>query len=346
MQPSPTHRTLAFVLALLAGAALSACGGRQVRPPPDTFLVDAPVETGDRELDARVARAREIAELDPADFQALRKSVAAVGDGAHVETMMRHVLGKGDVDEALSILRAWAEATSYAEPAMANYLDLALGTDRLEECIVGTDEFLEAHEDHPFLLLIRGVCLQRFGRPDAGAAALYSGMAKIETLGGFTGVLERELGVATTPTQLSEIAQFQNRLGLIDYMTEFSVLGHVLVRHASGLTVEDAPPDPRLMDLGGITSSEVERIFTSRREAFRHCQLMYKKRRKIPGGRLVVHLTIRRDGSPGTIERVRDTFEVEEIPACIEEQIGHLWFPPPRYGKAVLLERDFRMLGD
>ena len=346
MPSSTSNHTLVIILLLAIGAGMSACAGRQVRPPPDCFLPDAPILTGDADLDARVARAREIAELQPAEYQALRKSVAAVGSAENVETMVLHVLGNGDAEEALAILWAWTEATNFSEAAMATYLDLAIGTDRAEECIVASDKFLAVHDDHPFLLLLRGLCLRDYGRPEAGAASLHAGMGGIEALGGFSGVLERELGIARSETEIPALGLLQDRLGLMDYMTRFSVLGHVVVRHATGMSVEQAAADPRLMDLGGVTSDEVDRIFATRRDSFRHCQLLAKKRRKVPGGRLVIRLTIRRDGSPGEIERVRNTFESEEIPACIEEQIGYMWYLPPRYGKAVVTERDFRMLGD
>ena len=287
MPSSTTNHTLVIVLLLVFGAGMSACAGRQVRTPPDCFLPDAPVLTGDAVLDARVARARKIAELQPADFQALRKAAAAVGSAEDVETMVLHVLGNGDVEEALAILWAWAEATNFSESAMATYLDLAMGTDRAEECIVASDKFLAVHDDHPFLLLLRGLCLQGYGRPDAGAASLHQGMGGIDALGGFSGVLERELGITRSETEIPALGLLQDRQGLMDYMTQFSVLGHVVVRHATGMTVEQAVVDPRLMELGGVTSDEVDRIFATRRDSFRHCQLLAKKRRKIPGLSLI-----------------------------------------------------------
>ncbi len=333
-------------LGLGLGLAFGACGGRKVRQPPDVFLPDAPIDTGDPKIDGRAARAREIAELTSADIQALRKSLAAVGSAEHVETLVLHELGSGDVDGALDLLAKWAVATQYSEDAMASHLDLAIGAEQYEDCIAASDQYLVVHEDHPFLMLIRGYCLEHYGRPRAAAEMYYGGMGGIETIGGFTGVMERELGLTKSLTDLPPLAVHNDRVALLEYMTRYNVLGHVVMRHVTGLSVEAAPPDPRLIDLGGITTTEVDRIFTSRRDAFRHCQLLSKHRRKIPGGRLVLHLTIRRDGSPGNVERVRDTFEVQEIPACIEEQISHLWFPPPRYGKAVITEQDFRMLGD
>lgn len=339
------HR-LQIPLLLLLGLGTAACGGRKVRQPPDSFLVDAPVDTGDVELDGRAARARDVAQMTAEDVQALRKSLAARGDASYVDTLALYHLGNGQIDDAMELLGKWVEATSYSEAAMASYLDLALGTDRLEECITACDQYLVEYEAHPYLLLLRGLCLERYDRPKAAGEMYYSGMGGIETLGGFSGVLERELGLSPPVHQQSEASIFQERVALIEHLSEFNVLGHVLVRHLSDLSVEDAPADPRLVDLGGITTGEVDRIFNSRRDAFRHCQLLSKHRRKIPGGRLLIHLTIQRDGSPGEIDRVRDTFEVQEIPACIEDQISHLWFPAPRYGKAVKTEQDFRMLGD
>ncbi len=346
MTPSPWAPRLQIPLVLLLGLAIAACGGRKVRTPPDSFLPDAPVDTGDVQLDSRAARARQVATLDSGDVQALRKSLSVRGAPETVDTLALYHLGNGQIDEALQLLEKWVEATSYSEAAMASYLDLTLGADRVEECITAVDQYLVRYEAHPYLLLLRGLCLERYDRPQTALEMYISGLGGIDSLGGLTGVLERELGLNPPVNAPSEATVLQDRLALIDKMSEFNVLGHVLVRHVGGLTVEEAPADPRLVALGGITTEEVDRIFASRREAFRHCQLLSKHRRKIPGGRLVVHLTIRRDGSPGAVERVRDTFEVQEIPACIEEQISHLWFPAPRYGKAVKTEQEFRMLGD
>ena len=333
------------ILVAVFASVIAGCGGRQVRTPPDSFLAGAPVETGDPDLDRRVARARETAALEPAEVQALRKVVAAEGRRESVETLVLHLVGRGDVDGALETLLTWTRGGGYREAPMASYLDLALGAGRLEECIQATDEFLGVHEEHNFLLLVRGLCLKKYGHPRAAAELYRSGMDGFEGLRGFTGVLERELGLVHQP-DLPAVALQQDRLALMDYMTRTNVMGHVLVRHAIGMTAEDFAFDPRLIDLGGISSDEIARIFASRRDAFRHCQLMNKQGRKVPGGRLVLHLTIRRDGSPGDIDRLRDTFENTAVPACLEEQISNLWFPPPRYAKAVRYEHDFRMIAD
>ena len=161
-----------------------------------------------------------------------------------------------------------------------------------------------------------------------------------------TGTLERELGLAGIPEGIRADAVTRERLGLLDILAQVNLVGHVALRHRNDVALDDRPIEPRLAELGGVTTAELDRIFLSRRDAFRHCQLLSRKRRKIPGGRLVIRLTVAADGSPGEIEHLRDTFEVDATPACLDEQVLNMWFPQPRYGKSMDHEQDFRMPGD
>ena len=344
---SRPRASIAIAALLIAGLALSGCPRKKELTPPPGFLPGAPIETGDDALDARVKRARQVAELTDEELRTLEKGVQArKGGDEAISIMVSWLLGQGNVNGALRVLAAWTIDDKYSKRAMATYLDLSLGADNLEDCISATDEFLGVHEDDPYLYLVRGLCLQRLGRPQTAFDAYVEGMKGIGTLGGLTGVLERELGLSRTMIELTPLAREQEKLALAQSLTEKDVIGHVLARHLLKLDAEQLPPDPRLLDLGGVSREEIDLVFASRRDAFRHCQLMYGKGKKLPGGRLTLHVTIGRTGAPVKMERVSNSFEVEEVPACLEGQVGNLWFPPPRYGKAVLYERKFKMSGD
>lgn len=318
------------------------CRHKDLTPPP-TFLPDAPIVTGDEELDRRIAHAQAVAAMPDEDVAALRKKVGAGrASEEQLNLLVQYFLAKGNIVAALSMLESWADATGFAERPMATYLDLCLGTEHVEDGIAAVDQYLAKYEEQPFLLLIRGMLLVQYGQNRAAGEAFNRAMRKIDTLRGLTGALERLTGLASS-ADVPAATLLNERLELLTSMSETGALGHVAARHLAGFDVEDAAPDRRLLDLGGVRTADVDAVFASRPEAFRHCQLMHKKGKNIPGGRLVLHLKIERDGSPGPMKRVRSTFDEEEVPACLEEQVSHLWFPPPRYGQAVVYEREFRM---
>ncbi len=344
----PIPRLLATLLIPVLGAVLfGACASRQVRQAPPGFEAGAPIATGDEALDARVARARRLAELDDAGMSTLRKSASSTKGGQEASfDLAAAYLARGDFGSALDALMRRVEATHHGDTAMAAYIDVAIGADRLEDCITGTDSFLQVYRDSPWLHIARGVCLERFRRMPPARNAYAQGMSNVGPISGYTGTLERELGLAPDPENVSGDALYKERLALLDALAEESLVGHVALRHLTGVQPDELPIDRRLLPLGGVTTAEIDAVFASRRGAFRHCQLLSAERRSIPGGRLVTHLTISRDGSPRDIEHVRSTFDVEEIPACLDQQTLNLWFPQPRYGKAIRYEREFRMAGD
>jgi len=305
------------------------------------------VITGDEALDERVARARRLAGLDSRALVRLRDDFTADPTNEDLlADVVQAQLGRGNVNGALGVMRGWVVATDHSERAVASYLDLALGADRAEDCVRATDDYLDARPGNPWLHLARGVCLERYRRQDAATAAYITSLRTIGSLEGHTATLERELGLSqdnlSVPTQML----LRERIKLLQTVARRSVIGHAVLRHVAVVSVEDLPHDPRLLDLGGVTADEMDRIFLSRREVFRHCQLEHSTRRSMPSGRLVLRVTIDRNGQPTATERTRDSFEVDEIPACIEAQVLNLWFPQPRYGAGLVVERDFRMLGD
>jgi len=337
----------ALTLVAAASLALTACGPRQVRQAPPGFLPDDPILTGDEALDARVARARSVATLSDGDISGLRKSATAGVVGQDVVFVLAMAyLGRDDSEAAVDILRRWIELDDYGELAMAAFVDVALGAGYYQECIDSLDELLRQQPDNPWLHIARGVCHEQAGEGPMARYAYEQGMARIDAFGGHTGTLELELGLVRPPEHIPSSALHRERLALIGVLAQVNLVGHVALRHRTGVPLDELPLEPRLAELGGVTEAELDRIFLSRRDAFRHCQLLSKKRRKIPGGRLVVNVTVRGDGSPGDIEHVRSTFEVSAIPACLDEQIHNMWFPQPRYGRAIEYEYDFRMPGD
>ena len=343
-----SSRLFAAILVTVLGALLfSACASRQVRQAPPGFEAGAPIFTGDEALDARVARARRLTEIDEAELAALHKAASSTRNGQQATFDLAAVyLARGDVGSALEALMRWAEVSDHSDTAMAAYIDVAIGADRLEDCITGTDSFLQVHRGHPWVFIARGVCLEKFNRMAPARNAYIQGLGNVRTIGGHTGTLEREIGLTAPPENVTEDALYKDRLALLDVLAAESLVGHVALRHRTEVQPDEVPIDRRLSPLGGITTAEIDRIFAGRSDAFRHCQLLSAGKRTIPGGRLVTHLTISRDGSPRDIEHVRSTFDVEEVPACLDQQTLNLWFPQPRYGKAVRYEREFRMAGD
>ncbi len=340
--PSTLPPFVALVVAV--GLLLPACAGRRQMEPPPCFAPDAPILTGDANLDRRIAEAQRAARLSDDDIQrTIKKMEAGRGTVDELAEVVRAFLGRGNVAAALEMVNRWVEWTRYSDPAMATYLDLAFGTEHYEDGLNAIDRYLTVHEDDPYLVLTRGVLLRRFGRPRIALDSFVTALQGISSLAGLSGILEREVGLDDLGIAIDEHILLNERLQLIETMGSRSIVGRVAVRHLVGIDEETLPPDPRLLDLGGVRTEEVDAVFASRREAFRHCQLMYAKGRKIPGGHLVLHVKIAADGSPSAIKRVRDTFDVQEVAACLEEQTSHLWFPQPRYGRPVLYERDFRM---
>jgi Flp pilus assembly protein TadD len=305
------------------------------------------VLTGDEALDARVDRTRRIATISDADLSTLRKSAASTwgGQDAVFELAATH-LAHGDANTALSVLRRWAEETGYEDTAVAAFVDVAIGSDHIEDCITGTDAFLQARPEDPWLFIARGVCLERLQRVRPSFNAYAEGLRLVGIMAGQTGNLEIELGLTARPPNIPDEAWSKERHELLTVLARASLVGHVALRHRMGIEPDAYPIDPRLRLLGGLRTEEIDRVFASRADAFRHCQLLQASRRTIPGGRLVLHVTIQRDGSPADIERVRSTFEDDDVPACLEHQVLNLWFPQPRYGNAVRYEREFRMAGD
>jgi len=338
-------RVAAFIalLGLLAPLLVGTGCRRKALTPPPNFLPDAPIVTGDEALDRRIAHAQAVAAMPDDDVAALRKKVeAGRASEAQLNLLVQYFLAKGNIVAALAMLESWAMATGFAERPMATYLDLCLGTEHVEDGIAAVDQYLGKHDEHPYLLLIRGLLLTQYGQQRSAQEAYHRALRKITTLRGLTGALERLTGLQSSAA-VPPGTVLDERRELLVSMTGDGVLGHVAARHLASYDVEQAAPDSRLLDLGGVKTEDVDAVFASRRDAFRHCQLMHKKGKEIPGGRLVLHLKIERDGSPGPMKRVRSTFDDEEVPACLEEQVRHLWFPPPRYGMAVVYEREFRM---
>ena len=340
-------RLPALALVAAASLAMTACGPRQVRQPPPGFMPDDPILTGDEALDARVDRARSVATLSDGDISGLRKSATAGVVGQDVVFVLAMAyLGRDDSEAAVDILHRWIELDDYDELAMAAFVDVALGAEHHDDCIDGVGDLLKIHPHNPWLHIARGVCYEKAGQGPMARYAYEQGMARIDAFGGHTGTLEIELGLVPPPEHIPSDALHRERLALISVLAQVNLVGHVALRHRTHISLDDLPIEPRLAELGGVTEAELDRIFLSRRDAFRHCQLLSKKRRKIPGGRLVVQVTIQGDGSPGEVEYLRSTFEVDAIPACLDDQIHNMWFPQPRYGKAIDYEYDFRMPGD
>ncbi len=342
-------RTLVVTLVAMVSLAVGACAPRQARKAPPGFEAGAPILTGDEALDARVARARSTAALSDADIASLRKSVTAGVVGQDVVFVLAMAyLAKGDSASAVDVLRRWVEEDDYDELAMAAFIDVAIGAGQYEDCISGVEELLVQWSESPWLHIALGVCLERIDQGPLARYAYEQGVGRVGTFGGLTGTMELELGLVAPPEGLPISASnlAAERARLLDVLAQTHLVGHVALRHRTGVSLDESPLEPRLAELGGVTHAELDRIFLSRREVFRHCQLLAKKRRKIPGGRMVIELTIEGDGSPGKIDYKRNTFEVDSVPACVEEQIRNMWFPQPRYGKSITYERDFRMSGD
>lgn len=347
MSRSPSRVVPCSLLIVLTSLGLGACAARQVREAPPGFEPGAPVHTGDEELDARVARARHVATISEADLSKLRKSASSSwgGQDAVFELAATH-LAHGDVGSALSVLRRWAEETGHDESAVAAFFDVAIGAERIDECISAANAFLEVHPDDAWLHVARGVCLERFQRLGYAEGAFAEGLRLIGVMEGHTGTLEIELGLSERPHNIPDEAWANERLELLEAVAREGLVGHVVLRHRMGIEPDEYPVDPRLLALGGVRTEEIDRIFASRAEAFRHCQLLGADRKTVPGGRLILRVTIQRDGSPADIEHVRSTFDVEGVPACLDQQVLNLWFPQPRYANAIRYEREFRMAGD
>ena len=333
-----------FTILCALGIGLSGCPRKKDIAPPIGFLPDAPVITQDTALNDRIASARKLATMSDEEIASLKRLAEDGDEQAHSE-LAQLLVGKGRIGDALATLESWVARTGYSERAMASYLDLALGANHTEECLSATATYLQRHPEHPFLHISRGVCLARFQNNDAAMHSYMDGLARIGNLGGLTGVLELELGLAR-PANIPADAIQREQLALLAFLADDSLVGYVAVRHLAQLDEHAAPIDPRLVPPGGVASEDLDRVFLSRRDAFRHCQKLFSTPRWTPGGRLVLHLTIQRDGSPGTVERVRSTFEVDGLPQCLEDQVKNLWFPQPRYGKGLVYEREFRMVGD
>ncbi len=347
MSRTPSIVSLYALFTLLAPLGLGACAARQIREAPPGYEPGAPVLTGDEDLDTRVERTRRIATISDAELSTLRKSASSTWGGRDaVFELAATYLAHGDIDTALSVLRRWAEETGYEDTAVAAFVDVAIGSDHIEDCITGTDAFLQARPEDPWLFIARGVCLERLQRLRPSRNAYLDGLRLVDIMAGQTGTLEIELGLADRPPNITNEAWSKERLELLAVLARASLVGHVAVRHRMGVEPDAYPIDPRLLLLGGLRTAEIDRVFASRVDAFRHCQLLQASRRTLPGGRLVLHVTIQRDGSPADIERVRSTFEDEEVPACLEHQVLNLWFPQPRYGNAIRYKREFRMAGD
>ena len=332
---------------LLAALLLQVGCVKQARTPPPGFLQGAPVITGNEELDRRVADARRLATMDGAELDDLhRVAVSGKGGDRAVSDLTMALLARGRGADALTAVERWVEINGHSDRAMATYLDLALGTGQSERCAVALGEFLEIYPEHPFLHIARGVCLNRLDQGNAASYAFFSGMQRIATIGGFTGTLDRELGLGPSSAPLPADRVARERLELMKWLLQESPVGHTALWHHLGFTEDATLPDPRLLFMGGVTVGDLDQVFASRREVYRHCQLIHAKRRKVPGGRLLILVTIQRDGSPGEVERVHSTFESEEVVSCLENQAMNLWFPQPRYSKGLKYEREFRMVGD
>jgi hypothetical protein len=347
MMRSPAFAFACSSLLLLTSLGFGACAARQVRVAPPGFEPGAPVITGDETLDARVARARRLTTISDADLSKLHKSVSSSwgGQDAVFELASAH-LAQGEVGAALAELRRWAEQTGHEETAVAAFFDVAIGSDHIEDCLTTSTAFLEAQPDDPWLHIVRGVCLERFQRRRPAQSSFEEGLRQVGIMEGHTGTLEIELGLAERPITIPDDAWAKERLALLRALAREDLVGHVAIRHRMGIEPDEYPIDPRLLPLGGLRTEEIDGVFAGRSDAFRHCQLLEADRRTMPGGRLVVHVSIQRDGSPADIERVRSTFEDEDVPGCLERQILNLWFPQPRYGSAIRYEREFRMAGD
>jgi hypothetical protein len=332
-------------LALLP--VLPGCGRQEVRTPPPGFAIGAAIESGDADLDARVVRSRQLADLDSRALAKLREQLTADPTAeALLEDVVLAQLGRGNVNAALAVLQGWVNSSGHDERAMATYLDLAIGADRIEDCVRATDEYMDLRPEDPWVHLARGICLERYHRPDAAHRAYVTCLQGLGALEGHTATLERELGLSRDHLSVPDNVLLKERARLLEAVARRSVIGHAVLRHVAVVDASIVPHDPRLLDLGGVSVDEMDRIFLSRRDAFRHCQLVAATRRSVPGGRLVLHVTIDRNGAPTTTERERNSFEVEQVPSCIEDQVLNLWFPQPRYGAGLVVEREFRMVGD
>ena len=347
MSRSPALVLAHSLLILLTSLGLGACAPRQVRVAPPGFEPGAPVVTGDEVLDARVARTRRIATIDAAALSKLSKSASSSWGGREaVFDLAAAHLARGGVGDALAVLRRWAEETGYEDTAVAAYFDVALGAEHLDDCVTSASAFLEDRPSDPWLHVVRGVCLERFQRKHHAENAYLEGLRHVDIMAGHTGTLEVELGLSERPPGIPDDTWAKERLELLHALAREHLLGHVALRHRMGIEPDEYPVAPRLLPLGGLRTEEIDRIFAGRSDAFRHCQLLEASRRSLPGGRLIVHVTIQRDGSPADVEHVRSTFEDDAVPACLEQQVLNLWFPQPRYGKAIRYEREVRMAGD
>ena len=337
-------RFLPLAILCVLGIALNGCPRKKVLAPPPGFLPDDPVVTTDAELNDTIAKARALATMDDEGITGLQR-LTRNGDEQALSDLVQLLVGRGNTRDALATLENWVAASGYSERSMASYLDLALGADHTEECLTASATYLQRHPEHPFLHITRGVCLARFQNRDAATHSYLEGLRRIGNLGGLTGALELELGLSR-PTNIPADAIHRERLALLAFLKNESLVGYVAVRHLTQIDEEVVPIDPRLVPPGGVASADLDRVFLGRREAFRHCQRLFSVPRWTPGGRLVIHLTIRRDGSPGDVVRVRSTFAVEGLPQCLEDQVRNLWFPQPRYGRGLVYEHEFRMVGD
>jgi len=339
-----TIRLLSISLLLSLGLGLCGCPKKKGVQPPAGFLPGAEVVTEDAALNERIAKARELATMDGEGIGDLRR-LAEEGDERAVSDLVQLLVGRGDTLGALAVMGEWVADTGYSERAMASYLDLALGAEHTEQCLTATLDYLRRYPNHPYLHIARGICLSRFNNTGGAMYSFTEGLNRIGNLKGFTGTLERALGLSRMD-ELPAEAVFHERVELMEFLAPDDLVGYVAVRHISQIDEETAPIDPRLLPPGGVTTEQLRGVFLGRRDAFRHCQKLFSTPRWIPGGRLVIHVVVRGDGSPGAITRQRNTFEVDGVPQCLEEQVRNLWFPQPRYGKGLMYEREFRMTGN
>lgn len=327
-------RKLLLLLPLLLLS--TSCRKKEPAAPPE-FASDIRAMTGNAPLENRISEAMELEALSDEELAALKEKGLQVGQTAALSRWVRASLGRGTAQESVDVLlsRAWGSLSD--DIRVADIVDVTMGRLEWGACAQVARSILERRASSD-LFLVRALCLRRFGDAVGAQENLEAAHTTEPLTPEVKATVAALLDERASGDQLPPADEARYEV-LARGLERRGPIARLFVQHLT----ERADPGWSTGTLiwDDVSATDLSSVIGSRARSYRHCHALadYNGERGAPElkGSATVQWFV--DGLGRVTEaQVSESDwnghpQADWLNACLVDQVQHLRFPTPKYGR-------------